>query len=398
MQGQQPAAGGRAQYRDPDPFSLEAQGQDITVLPDGDDRRKALLELVSRAESSLKVAFYIFADDGIGKALRDALCEACERGVKVTLIIDDFGASVDEAFLTPLKRAGGEVMRFAPRAGLRYLIRNHQKMAIADDERAMFGGFNVEDDYFAPPQDNGWNDLGFTIEGEAVAGLVDWFSRLVEWTRDDTAHLKAIRRAVRSWDWAQTSAGEKVRWLVGGPTRGLSTWAACVKNDLIEGDRLDLAMGYFSPPKRILKRIGRIAAEGETRLVMAGKSDNALTIGASRSLYDYLLKKGAHVYEFDACKMHTKLLVLDDTVYIGSANFDMRSLYINLEIVLRIEDADFADRMRAYCDHLVQGAVRITPELHKRRATLWNRLRWNIGWLVVSVLDYTISRKGNLGL
>ncbi len=52
------------------------------------------------------------------------------------------------------------------------------------------------------------------------------------------------------------------------------------------------------------------------------------------------------MYEFDACKMHTKLLVLDDTVYFGSANFDMRSLYINLEIVLRVEDAAFADRMR----------------------------------------------------
>ena len=50
-----------------------------------------------------------------------------------------------------------------------------------------------------------------------------------------------------------------------------------------------------------------------------------------------LLKRGVEVYEYQPTKLHTKLIVVDDVVHIGSANFDMRSLYLNLEIVLRID-------------------------------------------------------------
>ncbi|ANU06418.1 phospholipase D-like domain-containing protein [Paraurantiacibacter namhicola] len=381
-------------YSDMDPFSAEAQGQSLTFYPAGKDRRAALLELVKSARTSLKVVFYIYAEDGIGEELRDALAEAAERGVDTVLLVDGFGAEASEQFFDRLKRAGGSVCRFSPRRTQRYLIRNHQKMVIVDDERAMFGGFNIEDDYFAPPEENGWNDIGIRLEGSAVEGLVDWFGRLKDWTDDDEAHFRAIRKTVKEWEW-----GEGVlRWLVGGPTRGLSTWARCVSEDLMRGKRLDMFMAYFSPPKRLLKRIGDIADRGEARLLMAGKSDNNATLGATRSLYDYLLKRGSKIWEFRPCKLHTKLVVLDDIVYVGSANFDMRSLYLNLEVMLRIEDADLAAKMREFLDHQIAASKRITPEEHAKRATLWNRFRWNLGWLLCNVMDYTVSRRLNLGL
>jgi phosphatidylserine/phosphatidylglycerophosphate/cardiolipin synthase-like enzyme len=37
--------------------------------------------------------------------------------------------------------------------------------------------------------------------------------------------------------------------------------------------------------------------------------------------------------------LHTKLLVIDNASYIGSANLDIRSLFINKELMLRIDDA-----------------------------------------------------------
>jgi cardiolipin synthase len=131
---------------------------------------------------------------------------------------------------------------------------------------------------------------------------------------------------------------------------------------------------------------------------MAGRSDNGATIGASRSLYDYLLRKRARIWEFDACRLHTKLIVLDDVVYVGSANFDMRSLYLNLELMLQIRDAALAERMREFVSLHIAGSQPITPALHKSRATLFNRVRWNLGWLLVSVVDYTVTRRLNLGL
>lgn len=382
-------------YRDPPSFTVEAEGQSLTFYPAGKDRREALMDLVRSARKTLDICFYIFAEDEVSTQLRDALCDAAGRGVDVTLIIDRFGASASDEFLQPLVDCGGRYLCFSPRWSLRYLIRNHQKMVIADNRCAMFGGFNIEDDYFAPPERNGWNDIGIRIEGDAVQGLTDWFARLRDWTDDGHAHFREIRKAVSSWDWS--SADGHARWLVGGPTSGLSTWARCVTQDLKEGEKLDIFMAYFSPPYTLLKRIARVARKGQTRLLMAAKSDNGATIGATRSLYKYLLKRGANIWEFTPCKLHTKLLVLDDAVYMGSANFDMRSLYLNLEIMLRIEDKALADRMREFVSAHIEASEHITLEKHRERATLWNRVRWWMGWVLVSVIDYTVARRTNLG-
>jgi len=326
--------------------------------------------------------------------VRDALVRAARRGVDVSLLVDGFGATAPEEFFAELVEAGGTFCSFQPHWSVRYLIRNHQKIAVADERVAMLGGFNVSDEYFAPPDHNGWHDLGFTVEGSLVGHVVDWYDRLQRWTLDPHAQFRTIRRMVRSWE----GGTDPVRLLIGGPTRWLSSWAACVARDMIRAERLDLIMAYFSPPFTMLRRLRRIARKGETRLVMAGKSDNAATVGAARALYGWLLAARARVWEFQPCKLHTKLIVIDDAVYMGSANLDMRSLYINLEIMLRIEDAALAERMREFVAHHLPASLEITHDLHRRRRTLWNRIRWTLSWFLVSVVDYTVSRRLNLGL
>lgn len=381
-------------YRDPKPFSADAQGLSFTFYPAGKDRKAAVLEIIEGAQESLKVAFYIFACDEVGGEVRDALVAAAKRGVAVTLIVDGFGSEADAEFFAELTEAGGTFLTFIAKWTRRALIRNHQKILVADDKVAMLGGFNIEDDYFAPPESNGWNDLGFRLEGAVVGEVSGWFAELVEWASNDKAQFRDIRLRVRNWQ-----AGEgPVQLLIGGPSRRLSSWARRVSQDLQNGRRLDMMMAYFSPNPRMRRNIRTIARQGEANLLLAGKSDNAATIGASRALYRKLLAAGANIWEFQPCKLHTKLIVLDDAVYLGSANFDMRSLFLNLEIVLRIEDAQLAERMRDFIRGHLAASERITPELHARRATVWTRAKWWASWFLVSVVDYTVSRKLNLGL
>ncbi|MEO6151808.1 MAG: phosphatidylserine/phosphatidylglycerophosphate/cardiolipin synthase family protein [Croceibacterium sp.] len=373
---------------------VEAQGHTLAFQPGGADRLAALLALIEGAQVSLKMCFYIFTPDASGIDVRRCLTAAARRGVQVSLIVDGFGAQADKAFFAELVEAGGGFCSFSPAVSQRYLIRNHQKLVVVDGRVAMLGGFNIEDSYFAPPDENGWEDLGFTVQGPVVARIGHWFDLLEGWTRSKHAKFAEIRRLVREWE----CGDGPVKLLIGGPTRGFSTWAEHISRDLDEGTSLDLAMGYFSPPRRLLKPIEAIAAKGRTRIVMAAKSDNGATIGASRALYAGLLAAGARIWEFSPCKLHTKLTVLDDTVYAGSANMDMRSLYINLEIVLQITDRALADRIRAYFDRRLPPSEEITPALHRQRATLWNRLRWRASWFLVAVMDYTVSRGLNLGL
>ena len=381
-------------YRDPEPFQVTAQGQDLCFFPSGSGRFERLVKLIDEAQSSLKLAFYIYADDGCGRKVRERLVAAAVRGVRVSLIVDGFGASVDNAFFTELEEAGGRFCIFSPHWNPSYVIRNHQKIVVADARIAMLGGFNIEEDYFASPENDGWRDLAFTLEGSLVARVAAWFEQLEQWTADPHAHFRSIRRRVRNWD----PGIAPVQLLIGGPTIGLSTWSRSIARDLIHGEQLAMIMAYFAPAHRLRKRIRRIAVKGRTRLILAGKSDNPATIGASRSLYRKLLRSRAHIFEFQPCKLHTKLIVLDDTVYIGSANFDMRSLYVNLEIMVRIEDPALAERMRRFVAEHEPASLEVTPELYRQWATPLNRVRWWLSWFLTSVVDYSISRNVNLGL
>lgn len=390
------AAEPAAAFRDEEPFAVSAQGQALTFYPAGKDRLDALLALIAGARESLRLCYYIFVEDEAGLRVRDALVAAVERGVDTRLIVDGFGAAADEdsPFFAAFKAAGGQYHVFTPRFGRRYLIRNHQKMAIADGVRALIGGFNIEHGYFDPPETDGWRDLGIGIEGSLVTDLVRWYGALEQWLSHPRQQLLAIRRQVRRWEPGDGPA----KLLIGGPTEGLSGWARHVGHDLRQGSRVDMVMAYFSPSAGLLRRIARIGRTGEARLVLAGKSDNPATVGATRSLYTYLLKRKVRIWEFAPCKLHTKLIVIDDVTYLGSSNFDMRSLFLNLELMIRIDDAVLAERMRGFVAGHLPWSEEIVLAEHRRRATLWNRLRWGLSWFLVTVVDYTVSRRLNLGL
>ncbi len=186
--------------------------------------------------------------------------------------------------------------------------------------------------------------------------------------------------------------------VLGGPTTRLADWGRCVLRDMQHGKRLDMLMAYFAPGPVVRKALRKIAQHGHTNLVLAGKSDNDATIGAARALYKGLLRARARIYEFQPCKLHSKLIVIDDIVYLGSANFDMRSFHVNLEMMLRIEDPALAEKMREHIRQHIAASVEVTPQLHASRATLLNRMRWWACWFLVSVVDYNVARRLNLGL
>ena len=126
---------------------------------------------------------------------------------------------------------------------------------------------------------------------------------------------------------------------------------------------------------------------------MAAKSDNAATIGASRLLYGYLLRKGATIWEYRPCKLHMKLMVVDDASYVGSANLDKRSFRINVELMVRIEDAEVAAALRALVGHMEAASIAATPQWYRRQSTLLARMRWRLAYWM-SLADYRVSQLG----
>lgn len=378
-------------------ISLSIRGNRLTVIETGPALRQALISLIDGAVHSLKLYYYIFADDESGRMVLDRLVAARQRGVAVTLMIDAFGsADTPPSFFDPLIAVGGRFGRFGARRSTRYLIRNHQKMTIADDQRLLLGGFNVEDGYFGLPEDDAWADLGILIAGPQVGAMARWYAQLWRWVSSKGQRFRTLRRMVRHWHPVpHHDPDEPMRWLVGGPTRRLSPWAQVVKHDLEHARRLDMVEAYFSPGRGMLKRIAKAARRDGARLVLPSRSDNGATVAAARLLYGPLLKRGVEIWEYQSCKLHMKLIVVDDAVFIGSANFDMRSLFLNLEIMLRIEDKVLAAEMRSFIDRRVGESRRITLEGYMAQRGPLTLIKQWISYFLVGVLDYTVTRRLN---
>ena len=373
---------------------IEVAGNRLTVLSDGPERLAGLIALIDGARESLRILYYIWLNDETGRQVRDALVAAAERGVKVSMLLDGFGASAaTPAFFKPLSDAGARFCRFVPRWGRRYLLRNHQKLALADGQRAIVGGFNIGDEYFGTIESGAWRDLGIEVEGSSIVCLVEYFDDLFAWAESDDSSIRDLRRMLSR----HSVRYETLHWLFGGPSRRLSPWARSVKRDMQQARSVDMVMAYFVPSLSMLRRIYAVARRGRARLVTSGKSDLRTTMWAARFSYWRILKRGVEVYEYQPTKLHAKLIIIDDAVHIGSANFDLRSLYLNLEMMLRVEDAEFAARMRAFVEHEIADSRRITIEDHRANMTWLNRLRWAFGFFVMATADYNLARRLNFG-
>jgi cardiolipin synthase len=377
---------------------LSVDGNRLTFISDGPERLEALISLIDGARQTLRLLYYTFLPDEAGARVKAALVRAVERGVAVSLLIDGFGSStMPEDFLADLA-SHADFCRFNPSLGRRYLLRNHQKLALADSdsERAtvMIGGFNIADDYFKASGEGGWRDIGLVVEGPAASRLRPYYDRLLKWTKDKDAKMRTLRRLIRRY----SETRGLLQWQLGGPTARLSPWGVSTCKDLVQSQDVEMIAAYFAPTWGLLRRIARVGRRGRARVITAAKSDNNATIAAARFTYGRLLKRGVEVFEYLPAKLHTKLVVLDDVVHIGSSNFDIRSLYLNMELMLRVDDPEFAQMMRTYFEGELGQSLAITPQLHKKRGTLLNRIRWAVSFFLVTSLDYGVTRRLNFGL
>ena len=179
--------------------------------------------------------------------------------------------------------------------------------------------------------------------------------------------------------------------------RRLSPWAREMKHDMEHARRIDLISSYFAPGPAMLRRLDAEDGQRQVRVVLPSKVDHGAALWAARFTYAGLLRRSVRVFEYQPTKLHTKLYGIDDVVHIGSANFDIRSMFLNLELMLRVDDPAFAAHVRAYVDGEVADSEAITAAIYRARSGPWTRFRQMLAYFVMAVLDYNVTRRLNFG-
>jgi cardiolipin synthase len=129
------------------------------------------------------------------------------------------------------------------------------------------------------------------------------------------------------------------------------------------------------------------------QLILAGKSDVGLAQAAGRSLYRPLLRAGVEIFEYQPQILHAKLAIVDDAVFVGSANLDARSLGINYELMVRLVDPALAAQGRALFAADRARSVPISLAAWRQSQTWATRWRGIVARFVLTKIDPWLARR-----
>lgn len=371
----------------------------VTLHLSGQQAEDELWRIIDRAVRHLCVSTYVLGNDRIGNELIRRLAQRAVAGVEVRLLLDGVGCFlVRRQQLAPLTAAGGRVARAFP--PLRRMLqrqsnfRNHRKTVIADASHCWMGGRNFADEYFSgTPRQAGWPDLSLSIDGRAAGDAqavfsVDWF-----WACGERLALSADAATERAARAAQSSAiqlqsptaalqspreSAQIQLLASGPDQQQDSLQAFIVTACYRAQTRILAVTpYLIPDPALLQALCLAARRGvAVDIVLPGRSNHALADLARNRALRELSQAGVRIW-LSPRMIHAKALVFDELALTGSANLDIRSLFLNFELALVLYDASFASALSEWIDdHRRESAVYTATKASLPRDLLEGAVLW----------------------
>jgi len=348
-----------------------------------------MLSSIEAARKSVRMEMYIFHESDTAQKFRQALMDAAQRKVHVRVMIDAFGSmALPENYWDTLRAAGGDVRRFNPLKLNRMGFRDHRKMVVCDEHIAFVGGFNVGHEYEGDGVNCGWCDVGIRLEGKLAHALSTAFDELFAHAEFRYRPFYKLRRSRRT----KTVRLPEGRLLLSGPGRN-NPVKSSLRTDLTNAKRVQIICAYFLPTWRLRRSLTRLARHGaKVQIILPAKTDVPLSLLAARSFYNRLLAAGVEIYEYQPQILHAKLMLIDDLVYVGSANLDARSLHINYELLLRLPNPKLAALGREIFNAKLQYCKRIEWQAWRKSRTIWERIKARFAYWVLARLDVAVAR------
>jgi cardiolipin synthase len=354
----------------------------------------ALHAALREAKRFILVEYYIIRADRTGAAFAAELTDAARRGVRIWLIYDYVG-SVDTpaSFFGNMAEQGIEAIPFNVPSLWRgfhwFDRRSHRKMTVIDGTQAFLGSFNIGDQYSGLVEGPlRFHDVGFSIAGSAVGGLVRLFSETWLRERGEPLPLPPVEPEpgtdVAAWE----RTGGNVAIVSGGPHQARSAIRGAFLISIASAaEEILIATPYFVPGLRMMRSLMRAARRGtRVRLLLPERSDVPLVRLLGRSYYGPLLRKGVEIFELEREILHAKVMLIDgERTVVGSANLDQRSFHRNFEINLIIDDAAFSGQVRVMLLKDFAESRRIALDDHERRGwrvRLLERVIDLFGWFL----------------
>jgi len=346
-------------------------GNLVEPLVDGAHAYPAMLEAIARARSTLSFASYIFDGDGIGAQFVEALAAAAKRGVEVRVLIDDVDARFSRKSATrPLEQAGVKAAVFNPPlvpARLHAInLRNHRKILVVDGREGFTGGINVDMRYWRPEApEQAFRDVHFRLRGPVVTQLAEVFAEDWQFTTGE---------ALRGEHWfpPPEPAGEVIaRVIEAGPDESIDRLRWAIIGGCNAAQRsIRITTPYFLPDATLIAALGAAALRGvEVDILLPERSDLPHVHWAAFGQLWQVLERGCRVHLRTGSFDHSKLMVVDGAwTFLGSANWDARSLRLNFELNVECYSVELGALMDGMLQKRIASARPLTMQDLNRRS------------------------------
>ncbi|WP_338882395.1 MULTISPECIES: cardiolipin synthase [Xenorhabdus] len=358
------------------------KGNKMQLMTSYDNSLKAIVHDIENAKYNIEMVFYIWQSGGLVDQVTDALMRAAKRGIKCRIMVDSAGSW--QFFRSPypdiMRKAGIEFVESLKvnifRLFLRRMdLRQHRKIILIDNYISYTGSMNMVDPRFFK-QDAGvgqWVDIMVRMEGPVTTtlGIIYAF----DWEMETgQRHLPPPPDSV-TMPFEQAS-GHIAQVIASGPgfpdeliQQSLMTAIFAARKQLI------LTTPYFVPSDDLMHAICTAAMRGvDVSIIVPSQNNSFLVRWASRAFFSELLEAGVKIYQFEDGLLHTKSVLVDGQLsMVGSVNLDMRSLWLNFEITVVIDDEHFGnDLTLVQQDYIMRSTLLANNKWEKR--PVWHRI------------------------
>lgn len=370
-------------------------GNKLELLGTGGPVIDRIIADIDRARHYCHLLFYIWMPASKGAQAGEALIRAAGRGVTCRVLVDAVGS---KAFLASdlrdeMEAAGVKIVEALPVNPFRMLLaridlRNHRKIVVIDGTVAYCGSQNMTDETFKFKKSRKvgpWIDSSVRIEGPAVQGLQTVFLR--DWVLDGEETLPDVAEFFP--DASERPVGPSiVQVLPSGPgAQPEAIHQAMLAMLFTAREEIIMTTPYFAPDEATKAALVNAAWRGvDVTLVLPDALDAKLVAAAARSHYEDLLAAGVRIVHHPLGLLHAKTATIDRTLaMVGSANFDVRSFWLNFECTLFVFDRAFAGELRFMQRHYIAESVELTLKAWRKRPA-WKRFRDNAAQLFSPLL------------
>ncbi len=351
-------------------------GNRVTLLSEPETILDQLIADIQQATISCYLEFYIWQEGGRADAVAEALIQAVRRGVDCRILLDSVGSAefFDTGWPRRLRDGGVRIVEVLPvktwRMPLhRQDLRMHRKLVIIDEQIAYTGSMNLVDpELFKQSSGVGlWIDVMVRVMGPVVSVMWSLFVR--DWEMETGERLLDARPHEPEY-WVEK--GHHVQLIPSGPFVG----GDCIQQILLQAiyqaeHSLVLTTPYFVPDDPLVAALQSAAARGVlVQLIIPERNDSRMVSFACNAFLEELLAAGVEIYRFRKGLLHTKSVLVDDEIaLIGTVNLDRRSLWLNFESTLLIDDYSFATMLKGLQQDYIQQGKRL-------RLTEWRERSW----------------------